>query len=40
VLFPDLDSNQILISCTDQTTESDVTLLTAGIGAWAKEVTK
>ncbi|MDP6856091.1 MAG: hypothetical protein QGH13_00995, partial [Candidatus Thalassarchaeaceae archaeon] len=40
VLFPDLDSNQILISCTDQTTESDVTLLVAGIGAWAKEVTK
>jgi len=40
VLFPDLDPNLILVSCTDQTTESDVTLLIAGISAWAKEVTK
>ena len=38
ILFPNLEPNLILISCTDQTTIGDVELLSAGISAWIQEV--
>ena len=38
ILFPNLEPNLILISCTDQTTIGDVELLSAGISAWVQEV--
>ena len=36
ILFPNMDDNLILVTCTDQTSESDVKLLTAGIKAWVQ----
>ena len=38
ILFPHIESNLMLVSCTDQTSSNDVELLSAGISAWIKEV--
>lgn len=38
ILFPNIESNLMLVSCTDQTSSNDVELLSAGISAWIKEV--
>ena len=40
ILFPNMDDNLILVTCTDQTSESDVKLLTAGIKAWVQEASQ
>ena len=38
ILFPNMEPNLMLVSCTDQTSTNDVDLLSAGISAWIKEV--
>ena len=38
ILFPNIEPNLMLVSCTDQTSSNDVELLSAGISAWIKEV--
>jgi len=38
ILFPNIEENLILVSCTDQTSIGDIELLAAGVGAWAEEV--
>jgi len=38
ILFPNIESNLMLVSCTDQTSSNDIELLSAGISAWIKEV--
>ena len=38
ILFPNIEPNLMLVSCTDQTSTNDVDLLSAGISAWIKEV--
>jgi glycine dehydrogenase subunit 1 len=38
ILFPNIEPNLMLVSCTDQTSTNDVELLSAGISAWIKEV--
>ena len=38
ILFPNMEPNLMLVSCTDQTSSNDVDLLSAGISAWIKEV--
>ena len=38
LLFPGMASNLLLVSCTDQTTDGDVTALIAGVAGWAEEV--
>ena len=40
LLFPGMASNLLLVSCTDQTTDEDVTALIAGVAGWAEEVTE
>ena len=38
ILFPDMSNNLLLVSCTDQTSEGDITALVAGISGWIEEV--
>ena len=38
ILFPNMEPNLMLVSCTDQTSTNDIDLLSAGISAWIKEV--
>ena len=38
ILFPNMEPNLMVVSCTDQTSTNDVDLLSAGISAWIKEV--
>ena len=38
ILFPDMSNNLLLVSCTDQTSEGDITALVAGITGWIEEV--
>mgnify|MGYP002870355361 FL=1 len=37
ILFPNIEPNLMLVSCTDQTSANDIDLLSAGISAWIKE---
>ena len=37
ILFPNIEPNLMLVSCTDQTSVNDIDLLSAGISAWIKE---
>jgi len=37
ILFPNIEPNLMLVSCTDQTSANDIDLLSTGISAWIKE---